>query len=35
MFLARNAFNLDYTGQHSPGITFTDVKDIQARKKTA
>jgi peptide chain release factor 3 len=32
VFLARNAFNLDYTGQQSPGIAFTDVKDIQNRK---
>ena len=32
VFLARNAFNLDYTGQQSPGIVFTDVKDIQNRK---
>ena len=29
VFLARNAFNLDYTGQQSPGIVFTDVKDIR------
>ena len=33
VFLARNAFNLDYTGRESPGIVFTDVKDIQARAK--
>jgi peptide chain release factor 3 len=32
VFLARNAFNLDYTGQQSPGITFTNVKDIQDRR---
>ena len=32
VFLARNAFDLDYTGQHSPGMKFTDVKDI---RKTA
>jgi len=32
VFLARNAFNLDYTGQQSPGIIFTDVKDIKKRK---
>ena len=32
VFLARNTFNLDYTGQQSPGIIFTDVKDIQNRK---
>jgi peptide chain release factor 3 len=35
VFLARNAFNLDYTGRESPGIVFTDVKDIQARAKQA
>jgi len=29
VFLARNAFNLDYTGRESPGIVFTDVKDVQ------
>jgi peptide chain release factor 3 len=28
VFLARNAFNLDYTGKESPGIAFSDVKDI-------
>jgi peptide chain release factor 3 len=32
VFLARNAFNLEYTGEHNPGITFTDVKDIHRRK---
>jgi peptide chain release factor 3 len=32
VFLARNAFNLDYTGRESPGIVFTDVKDV--KKKT-
>ncbi len=35
VFLARNAFNLDYTGKQSPGITFTDVKDVQGRNKAA
>ena len=35
VFLARNAFNLDYTGRESPGMVFTDVKDIQARAKQA
>jgi peptide chain release factor 3 len=35
VFLARNAFNLDYTGRESPGIAFTDVKDIEARAKPA
>jgi peptide chain release factor 3 len=34
VFLARNAFNLDYTGRESPGMVFTDVKDIH-KKKTA
>ena len=29
VFLARNAFDLDYTGQHSPGMAFTDVKDVR------
>jgi peptide chain release factor 3 len=32
VFLARNGFDLDYTGQHSPGMSFTDVKDV--RKQT-
>jgi peptide chain release factor 3 len=31
VFLARNAFNLDYTGRESPGIVFTDVKDVQKK----
>jgi peptide chain release factor 3 len=35
VFLARNAFDLDYTGRQSPAIAFTDVKDIHGRKKTA
>ena len=35
VFLARNAFNLDYTRQESPGIAFTDVKDIHGRNKAA
>jgi len=35
VFLARNAFNLDYTRQESPDIAFTDVKDIHGRNKTA
>ena len=35
VFLARNAFNLDYTGRESPGMVFTDVKDIQARATRA
>ncbi|HEY2226798.1 MAG TPA: peptide chain release factor 3 [Xanthobacteraceae bacterium] len=35
VFLARNAFNLDYTAQQSPGIAFSNVKDFRERKKTA
>jgi len=35
VFLARNAFNLDYTGQQSPGITFANVKDVHQRKVSA
>src|SRR6186997_2005461 len=35
VFLARNGFDLDYTGQHSPGMSFTDVKDIHGRNKAA
>jgi len=32
VFLARNAFDLEYTAEHNLGITFTDVKDIHRRK---
>jgi peptide chain release factor 3 len=32
VFLARNAFNLDYTGQQNSGVAFTDVKDIHKKK---
>jgi peptide chain release factor 3 len=32
VFLARNAFDLEYTGEHNPGISFSDVKDIHRRK---
>ncbi len=32
VFLARNAFYLDYTRERAPGIAFVDVKDV---KKTA
>ena len=35
VFLARNAFNLDYTGQQNAAITFTDVKDIHRREQAA
>jgi peptide chain release factor 3 len=31
VFLARNAFDLEYTGEHNPGMSFTDVKDIHRR----
>jgi len=35
-FLARNAFNLEYTGDHhNKGISFSDVKDIHKRKPAA
>ncbi|MGA8952043.1 MAG: peptide chain release factor 3, partial [Xanthobacteraceae bacterium] len=32
VFLARSAFDLEYTGQHNPAISFTDVKDIHRRE---
>jgi peptide chain release factor 3 len=35
VFLARNNFNLDYTGKQNSGITFTDVKDVHAHAKRA
>jgi peptide chain release factor 3 len=35
VFLAKNAFNLDYTAQQSPGITFSNVKDVREGKKSA
>ncbi len=35
VFLARNAFDLDYTGKQSPGVVFTDVKDIHRRERVA
>jgi peptide chain release factor 3 len=35
VFLARNAFDLDYTAKQSTGIAFTDVKDIHRRKHAA
>ena len=34
VFLAKNAFNLDYTAQHSPGITFNNVKDFREGRKS-
>jgi peptide chain release factor 3 len=33
VFLARSAFDLEYTGEHNPGISFTDVKDIHRRER--
>ncbi len=35
VFLARNAFDLDYTGQQNADVTFTDVKDIHRNKPAA
>jgi peptide chain release factor 3 len=35
VFLARNAFDLEYTGERSTGVSFTDVKDIHRRKADA
>jgi peptide chain release factor 3 len=35
VFLARNSFDLDYTGQQNAGITFTDVKDVHRRDRAA
>jgi peptide chain release factor 3 len=34
VFLARNAFNLDYTGQQNADMSFIDVKDLQEQKKS-
>jgi peptide chain release factor 3 len=33
VFLARNAFNLDYTGQQNQDVVFNSVKDIQEQKR--
>jgi peptide chain release factor 3 len=33
VFMARNQFILDYTGERAPAITFTDIKDV--KKKSA
>ena len=35
VFLARNAFDLDYTGQRNAEISFTDVKDRHRRENAA
>ncbi len=32
VFLARSAFDLEYTGEHNLDISFTDVKDVHRRK---
>lgn len=29
VFMARNQFTLDYTRERSPGLTFTDIKDVK------
>ncbi len=34
VFLARTAFDLEYTGEHNKDIVFSDVKDIHRRKQT-
>jgi peptide chain release factor 3 len=33
VYLARNAFYLDYTRERAGGIAFTDIKDVEARGK--
>src|SRR5579863_8675409 len=33
VFLARTAFDLEYTGEHNKDILFSDVKDIHRRKQ--
>jgi peptide chain release factor 3 len=35
VFLARNAFDLEYTGEHNLAIRFSDVKDIHRSGKAA
>jgi peptide chain release factor 3 len=35
VFLARTAFDLEYTAEHNPGMSFTDVKDIHRSKPAA
>ncbi len=35
VFLARNAFDLEYTGRENPDIAFADVKDIHRRPRRA
>jgi len=31
VFMARNQFILDYTGERAPGMVFTDIKDVKDR----
>jgi peptide chain release factor 3 len=35
VFLARTAFDLEYTGEHNKDVSFSDVKDIHRRKQAA
>ena len=35
VFMARNQFILDYTGERAPGIVFTDIKDVKNRTAVA
>jgi peptide chain release factor 3 len=32
VFLAKSQFDLDYTRERAPSVTFTDVKDVKAKK---
>jgi peptide chain release factor 3 len=33
VFLAKSQFDLDYTKERAPGITFTDIKDVKAKQE--
>jgi len=33
VFMARNAFNLDYTAERNEGVMFSDIKDVHAAVK--
>ena len=35
VFMARNQFILDYTGERAPDIVFTDIKDVRNRRAAA
>jgi len=35
VFMARNQFILDYTGERAPGIVFTDIKDVKNKDAVA